>query len=364
MKYLLTIFLSLFIFSIKADNIENSFTMLSKFAIKEYGGNLHLTNDLKNIKIFKELFKNKNERYISYSIGKVGLLIHNERKIQNGYDNYVGKVYFGNETVLFRNENAATWQSVYLLKEKLNKNFVCYDFSPPDKYTLSVRDDIDYAPFIPIKELQDNKFFTFPYFGEKSKALLFAIGQSGSGGGTLEYIVMDTMSNKYKIIKEHDCGKFSKSLINIGRAEAEEKKDIIVETRILQGMGPYCCSLVHSDIYSVRNQNGDVLQNQTADYNHEKIIKFIDFNKSKINYLMPLINSIDKYGTDWFGEYSGEDGDKMNQILSEFTQLSLYHHNKLKLKKDGYDKFAKLLLNHPKLKILYAVVINDFRRYY
>ena len=88
MKYLLTIFLSLFIFSIKADNIENSLTMLSKFEIKEYGAMLHLTNDVKNIKIFKDIFKNKNEKYISYSIGKVHLLIHNERKIQSGYDNY------------------------------------------------------------------------------------------------------------------------------------------------------------------------------------------------------------------------------------------------------------------------------------
>ena len=37
-------------------------------------------------------------------------------------------------------------------------------------------------------------------------------------------------------------------------------------------MGPYCCSLVYSDIYSVRNQNGDVLLNESADYNYEKII--------------------------------------------------------------------------------------------
>ena len=150
---------------------------------------------------------------------------------------------------------------------------------------------------------------------------------------------------------------------------ADDKKNIIVEKTILQGMGPNCCSLVYSDIYSVRNQNGDVLQNQTADYNYEKIIKFIDFNESKVNYLMPLINSIDKHGTGWFAEYGqnlemGEQRDEMNQILSEFTQLSLYHHNKVKFKKDGYDKFAKLLLNNPKLKILYAEVINDFRRYY
>ena len=214
MKYLLSIFLSLFIISIKADNIENALTMLSKFEIKEYGAMLHLTNDVKNIKIFKDILKNKNEKYISYSIGKVDLLIHNERKIQNGYDNYyVGKVYFANEVVLFRNENAPTWQSVYLLREKPQKNFVCYDGSPPDKKTLSVRDDIDHAPFIPVRELQDNKFFTFPYFGEKSIALLFAIGQSGSGGGTLEYIVMDTMSNKYKILKEYDCGLFPKGII-------------------------------------------------------------------------------------------------------------------------------------------------------
>ena len=181
---------------------------------QDYVGNgASSTHTLRYTKQEEELqrFKNIVSSYISnnkrainkWSEGTFNLI--EKKNYGKTYKDY--NVYFGNGSVIFKENNFLTTESVYIMTQIPNKSFNCMDGNPVPRSWKEEYDSYEHPSIVKIDELEGENFYIFPYFDEKEPSIAVAVGYTSvTGNGGMYYIIFSTTSDKYHITDYQDCG--------------------------------------------------------------------------------------------------------------------------------------------------------------
>ena len=129
-------------------------------------------------------------------------------------------VYFGNGSVVFKENNFLLEESVYIMTqfpiepEHYSGSYLCIDGMPVDKY-WKTEEIYAHPGIVRIKELEEENFYVFPYFDEKEPSIAVYVGWTsprGNGGGY--FIIFSTISNKYYISNIQGCGDMPSEIPN------------------------------------------------------------------------------------------------------------------------------------------------------
>lgn len=166
---------------------------------------LRYTKEKEELERFNNIVTNpisNNKRAINkWSKGTFHLI--EKKNYGNTYKDY--NVYFGNGSVLFKENNFGVEESVYILTQIPNNPFNCIDGVPVGK---SWNDTSWYEDpgMVKINELENENFYVFPYFDEEEPSIAIIVGWSSpTGNGVMYYIIFSTVSDQYYITDLQGC---------------------------------------------------------------------------------------------------------------------------------------------------------------
>jgi len=187
--------------------------------IQEYVGNktddyyIRYVKHLEEVQLFTNLVNNSianNNKIINkWSEGSFHLMEKKKYDFTTYKNDY--NVFFGNGSIIFKHANNFIYETVYIMTERPNSTFYCIDGTPILKYNKNIIYNYEQrrSRMVRIDELENESFYTFPFFDEKEPSVTLAIGYTSytGRGGALYYIILSTISNKYHITELYDCGK-------------------------------------------------------------------------------------------------------------------------------------------------------------
>ena len=167
---------------------------------------LRYTKHEEELQRFKKIvssYISNNKRAINkWSKGTFHLI--EKKNYGKTYKDY--NVYFGNGSVIFKENNFLTTESVYIMTQIPNESFNCIEGNPV-KRSWKEEYWYEHPGIVKIDELEWENFYVFPYFDEKEPSIAVAVGYTSStGNGAMYYIIFSTTSDKYHITDYQDCG--------------------------------------------------------------------------------------------------------------------------------------------------------------